>query len=201
MLRRLCSLALLCAVLAPSRATAIPEAQSKKARELYESGRVQYQAEHFQEAYDLFKQAYLLSPSAPLLYNMAASLQSLGRPHEAAEELRGYLRAAPDSPDRAKLESRILALEEAQRLLDRAKPAPVAEPTPHVAPTPVEAPAPLVVATPTAAPPPRHKQKTLIIALSSVGAVLVVGGLGLGLGLGLHDWHTTSTLGTKAGTP
>ncbi len=167
------------------------EAQDKKARELYAEGQAQYSQEHYQAAYDLFKQAYLLSPSPALRYNMASALQGLGRPHEAAEEFRAFLRLKPEDPDKAKIEERIRGLEEAQRLLDAdRKPAP--------------APAATLLATPAASPPVHEggtHRKTVIIVLSTVGAVLVAGGLGVGLGLGLHDWHTGSTLGTQRATP
>jgi tetratricopeptide (TPR) repeat protein len=183
---------ILAAALPGTRAHAT-EAQDQKARELYAEGQAQFRQEHYQTAYDLFKQAYLLSPLPELRYNMASALQGLGRPHDAAEELRAYLRLKPDDSEKANLEARIQGLEEAQRLLDAGKPT---APAPVVAPVSVVAPAP--------APPPREgwtRKKTLITVLSTVGAVVVAGGLGIGLGLGLHDWHTDSTLGTRQATP
>jgi tetratricopeptide (TPR) repeat protein len=94
------------------------EAQDARARELYAKGKAEFDQEHYQAAYDLFKQAFLLSPVPPLRWNMAAALQGLGRPHDAAEELRTFLRLSPHYPDQAKVEARIRVLEEAQRLLD-----------------------------------------------------------------------------------
>src|SRR6185436_16749454 len=102
------------------------EAQDRRARQLYADGESQFRQQHYQAAYDLFRQAYLLSPVPALRYDMAGALQGLGRPHDAAEELRAYLRLKLNDPDKALLEERIQGLEEAQRLLDSdKKPPPV----------------------------------------------------------------------------
>jgi tetratricopeptide (TPR) repeat protein len=169
------------------------EAQDARARELYAKGKAEYTHEHYQAAYDLFKQAYLLSPTPALRWNMASALQGMGHPHEAAEELRAFLRLTPGYADKASVEARIANLDEAQRLLD-------ADSAKKQPPTPV--PVPTLIATP--APPPAHegpRKKALAIALSTVGIIVVGAGLGVGLGLGLHDWHTHSTLGTQQATP
>ena len=175
----------LCALSAPALAT---DRQQSEARALFDEGREQYQHEHFQKAYDLFKRAYLLAAKPELLYNMASALRALGRPSDAAEELRAYLRANPTASDRTVVEDQIRALVEAQRLLS---PPAVALLSP--APSPSDA-----------LREGRGRHRTLVIALSTVGAIVVVGaglGLGLGFGLGAHGDHTSSTLGVIVGTP
>lgn len=176
-------------------AAAATEVQEEEARTLFQSGKAAFAAERYQAAYDLFKQAYLLSPEPALLYNMASALQALGRPHDAAEELRAYLRTRPDVSEREQIETRIRALEEAQRLLDEEKKSaplpPIVEPSPK----------PTIIVVQRKEPPPPPKRNTkLIVILSTVGVVVVGGALGLGLGLGLHDWHTATTLGPKQAT-
>ena len=175
-------------------AAAATEVQEEEARTLFQSGKAAFAAERYQAAYDLFKQAYLLSPEPALLYNMASALQALGRPHDAAEELRAYLRTRPDVSEREQIETRIRALEEAQRLLDEERKSaplpPIVEPSPR----------PTIVMVERRAPPPPKRNHKLVIILSTVGVVLVGGALGLGLGLGLHDWHTATTLGPKQAT-
>jgi tetratricopeptide (TPR) repeat protein len=161
------------------------EVQEQEARSLFAQGQEAYAAQRYQEAYDLFRRAYLLTPAPPLLYNMASALQSMGRPREAAEELRGYLRARPEDDERPAIEERIRSLEEAQRLLDAARPSP--------------APVVMVVARP--AVPPAHPRRKLAIALGTVGVVVTAAALSLGLGLGLQPHPSDSTLGVHKGTP
>jgi len=157
---------------------------------LFVEGEAQYKTEHFAAAYELFKRSCLLFPAPELLYNMASSLQGAGKPHEADEALRSYLRARPDAPDRADFEGRIRALEEAQRLLD-------AERALH-------GPPPALVAMPSSSAlvtTRSRSSRNLAIGLGTTGALLVVGGLAVGLTLGLHDWHSSSSLNTHTVTP
>ncbi|MEO6953391.1 MAG: hypothetical protein ABI321_16440 [Polyangia bacterium] len=164
------------------------EAQEQHARALFVEGSTAFRDSHYDRAYDLFKQSYLLFPAPEFLFNMASALQAAGRPHEAAEALRAFLRVRPDANERVGLESRIRALEEAQKLMDAQRL--------------LHDPAPELVAVPAKAAPPRWtRRKTLITTLATVGGVLVVGGIAAGITLGLHDWHTSSALGTHSVTP
>lgn len=95
------------------------EQEDKEARRLYDQGRTAYRKHEFQSAYDAFRQSYLLSQRPELLFNMSSALKALDRPHDAAEELRAYLRLVPAATDRAEIEQRILTLEESQRILER----------------------------------------------------------------------------------
>src|SRR5439155_13728619 len=100
-----------------------------------------FESHDYQHAYDGFRQSYVISQRPELLFNMSAALKQLGRPHEAAEELRAYLRVVPNAADRKEIEQRILTLEETQRLRDREKPPAPAKVEPPL-PAQVEPPAP-----------------------------------------------------------
>ncbi len=154
-------------------------------QELYDQGERAYRSGQFQIAYDLFKQAYLLSKPPALLYDMASALEGLSRPHDAAEELRAYLRAQSVEPRRAAIESRIRALEEAQRILDaellRRMP-PVLQPL-----------------------PPRErgwsrKKIALTVVSSLLGAAPIGAAVGVGLALA-GPGYPASTLGSHRATP
>src|SRR5579859_5671310 len=155
------------------------------AKQLYSDGRQAFEQRDYQRAYDLFRRSFMISSEPALLFNMASSLQKLGRPREAAETLRAYVRTAPDDPDRPAIERRILALEEQQRLLD-------AERLPSRA---------LVVVAVVAAPPPHRSRRGVVIALSvagvAVGAIVV--GLAVGLTVGRAPDFTSSPLGAHPG--
>jgi tetratricopeptide (TPR) repeat protein len=167
------------------RAVASPIDRMGRARELYTRGATQYAAQQFSPALDLFKQAYLVEPSPALLFNMAACLERLERPHDSAEELRAYLRAQPDAPNRSEIESRVRGLEESQRLIDadRLK----------------NAPPQLIAVTP---PPSKWPRKRILeLALPLVGVIVVGVALGVGLGIGLQPHYPSSSLQTQVVTP
>ncbi len=160
------------------------EAEERRARGLYESGREDYVAQRYAPAYDKFRQAYLLSKAPELLFNMASALERLGRPRDAAEELRAYLRAQPEATTKADIEARIRGLEEAQRIIDAAPPPPAA-----------------LLSLPERSPA-RARRRTLAIALGTAGGVVLVGvALGVGLGIGLRPRYPDSLLGAYAATP
>jgi tetratricopeptide (TPR) repeat protein len=200
---------------APARAD---EVRDREARALYADGKTAFESRRYDDAYKLFKRAYLTSQQPALLFNMASCLQELDRPREAADELRTYLRLAPDDPDRPAIERRILALDEKQRLLDaergprethapprethappRETHAPPRETPPSL--TPRETPPAHGVLFNEPEPRPRRSRRGLVIGLGVAGAV-VVAAIAVGLGVGLtsgSDFHA-STLGTHPGT-
>jgi tetratricopeptide (TPR) repeat protein len=155
-------------VCAPARAD-----QDEDARVLYESGRVAFEQGHAQQAYDAFRKAYMISQRAALLVNMAAALEQLDRPHDAAEALRSYLRVVPDDTDRPRIELRIRALEEKQRLLDEDRRA-------HAPPPPPPPSLTLVVPVP---PPPAPPPKPPIYKRWWLWAI--VGGVAAGTAVAL----------------
>jgi tetratricopeptide (TPR) repeat protein len=195
---------LLATLALPGRARADRE---QRARQIYTEGEKAYQANDYQKAYDDFKQAYILSQQPALLYDVASALQGLGRPHEAAEALRTYLKQVPSDPDRPAIEKRIAGLEDAQRLLDAEKSRPPA--TPAVAPAvPPAALAPTVPAAALSAAvskvEAREKRKRTIAIVATVVSVALAGAaVGLAVGLTQHSVEppTKSDLGPVMSTP
>jgi tetratricopeptide (TPR) repeat protein len=168
---------------------AVANEAEDRARALYATGKSAFEAGHYEEAEQQFRAAYLLAHAPGLLYNMGMALELAGRPHDAAEALRAYLRAENDAPSRAPIEARIRGLEEAQRLLDsdrlRAQP-PALRDLNHDLDLQQH----------------HERKKRLAIGLGVGLGVVVVGvALGLGLGLGLRSAPTASTLGTQRATP
>jgi tetratricopeptide (TPR) repeat protein len=169
--------------LCPAAARAGEPAESR-ARALYAAGQEAFVAGRYPEALERFRQAYAVLPAPALLYNMASALEPQGQPLEAADKLRAYLHAFPDAPDRLEIESRVRALEEAQRAIDAAK----LKGTP---PRLLEL-----------APDPRAARRRKIVAtVTAIGVTLAVGAVGLGLGLGLKQDYPDSTLHTQRATP
>jgi tetratricopeptide (TPR) repeat protein len=183
------------------------EAAEERAKALYSTGRAAYNDGKYQVAYDAFKESFRLSHQPALLYNVASALQGLGRPHDAAESLRSFLRLQPSDPERPQIEERIRTLEEEQRLLDlERKPAPAPAPG-VVAPSraPKGLPPPALPAAPSesaSAPVPDHRRRNAIIIGVTVGAAVVTA-VALGLAFGLQtttDPLTPSNIGPLKGT-
>ncbi len=132
-------------------------AQVRKAKQLFQQGRVEYQAGQFQKAIDDFLAADKLKPSPALMYNVAQAYEKLGDPNHAVEYYQDYLVRAPQATDREAVKATI------QNLQAKLQAAPAAAPMAPVAPvvvlaSPVGAPVPSPTAEPTpaspAAPPP-----------------------------------------------
>ncbi len=113
------SLIALVLLLSIARPTLADESRDSEARRLYDLGKTAFEKHDWDTAYTQFRNAYMISQRPALLFNMASALKEGGRPGEAAETLRSYLRVVPSTPDRQPIEERIVALEEAQRILDR----------------------------------------------------------------------------------
>jgi hypothetical protein len=89
----------------PSPGTSDREAEVK-ARELYRQGLAHYNLAEFDAAINKFKSAYTLSPEPELLFNLGQAYR-FRRPPECTQALwhfRAYLRAKPESPQRAAVE-------------------------------------------------------------------------------------------------
>jgi hypothetical protein len=153
------------------------------ARRLFAEGREAFGHEQHDVALDRFQRAYLLVRSPALLYDMASVLEAAGRPHDAAEKLRAYLRAAPADGEAAVIEARARALDEAQRLLDaqilKAHPPRLLE----------------------LAPPPRWTRRQTVATVLGVLGGLVAGGVAVGLVLGLRPGYSATTIPTQRVTP
>jgi len=160
-------------------------AQQRRGHDTYLLGEAAFKRGEYQVAFDHFREAYLLAPLPEILYNMASAQEALGRPGEAADGLRAYLRASQDRAERIAIESRIRGLDEAQRLLDVER---------------LKREGPKLLAVP--ATDQRAARRTrLVIGLSVTAGILVAGGVAFGLGFGLRPQHTDSTLQTQRATP
>jgi tetratricopeptide (TPR) repeat protein len=162
------AIACVCAVLAFA-GTAL--AQDDEARSLYQRGENAYVEGRYEAALAMFEEAYSLSARPQLLYNLANTLERLGRVAEAIAKLREFLPHAPDSL-RSVVERRIQALEErearrAQEQSDRE----AAEAQANAQPTP----------TPT--PPPSAGASIPWGPIILYGVAGIAGGIGIGTGV------------------
>lgn len=106
-------------LLCPERAFAAgdkPQASSaaqplEVARARYRQGVEAYQAGHYRESIDYFLEADRVSPSAALSYNIALAYEKIDDPAAALRWYRDYLRRAPDTKDRASVETIIQSFE------------------------------------------------------------------------------------------
>ena len=179
------------------------ERDEAEARQLFLDGKAAFERRDFATSLELFKHSYLVSHASALLFNMAAALEGMGRPHEAAEELRAYLRVEPTDADRPAIEQRAQALEEAQRILDQQRAPPPSSTVAPLAPPPETRPPPAIVLAPPPAAEPARSRRPLYVGLAVAGAVvIVVAAIAIGLAAsgGSSTDFSASTLGTHAGT-
>jgi tetratricopeptide (TPR) repeat protein len=208
--RLVAGLFILAALAAPARAD---EAREEEARRLYKEGRAAFETHDWDTAYLRFRDAYMISQRPALLFNMASALKEGGRPSEAAETLRSYLRLVPDAPDKNEIQERILTLEESQRIMDREKQRKAdqeaarraAERAPPVlAPVVAPQPTPSPVVAPVSDEPARRARRRkigLAVGLSVGGVVVIAVALGIAAGVSQDVPNTPGTLGIWNGTP
>lgn len=111
------------------------QTDDERARAHFEAGTSYFNEGEYADALREFNRSYDLSHRPELLYNIALTHQFLGEPAEAARQLRAFLAAVQDVPNREALEHRVEALER------QAAGGEVAETdTPEGEPAPVEAP-------------------------------------------------------------
>jgi len=96
-----------------------PKKTDKKARELFEKGRVAWDEGRFREAWEFWHHSYRLSRRPELLYNVGQAADRLRMDREALEAFRLYLAKNPDAANRKEVENRIRILE---REVDSASP-------------------------------------------------------------------------------
>lgn len=109
--RALFVLALALCASAPADAQTTTSRSEQRARELFEQGRVAYDAGRFDDAVVAFREAYLLSGRPALLYNIGQSELRLERHALALEAFEGYLRQSPDDAAlRSEVEERVRVL-------------------------------------------------------------------------------------------
>jgi hypothetical protein len=105
---------------APQSAMSQKEAD-KRARELFEKGRVAFADGQYRDAWEHFRDAYKLSKRPALLYNVGQSADRMRMDREALEAFRLYLKKLPEAENRKEVESRVRWLEE--RLANEGAPA------------------------------------------------------------------------------
>ncbi len=132
----------------PTAATPPPgvsQANDDTARGLYQAGKAAYEAGNFKEALGFFEQAYQHSPRPGFLFNIGQVADRLRQDDKAITAFKAYLDQVPRADNRAEVQQRLSALEEAKRQREAAAAAPAA-PTTTRAPAPASAPSPTTVA-------------------------------------------------------
>ena len=102
---------------APARATVVARATrpvrdpAAEAKAHSSRGTTFYNLGRFAEALAEYEAAYMAIQDPPFLFNVAQCHRKLGHSQEAIDSYRGYLRVAPNAPNRAEVERRIDELE------------------------------------------------------------------------------------------
>lgn len=137
----------------------------------FEIGTKAYANGEYETALRRFQDAQGLYPSPNFHYNIGQCYEALERPQQAIDSYSAFLRAVPDTPDKANIESKIARLE--KRVEDeRAAPGP-AEPATGPTPTPTDA--------PSRKQPGRAMLATGVVLTGLGSAVAIGGGLGFGM--------------------
>src|SRR5262245_58294103 len=109
------SLLLACAVLlstaAPAQAQSQPIGNKKKALELYDKAKIQYDLGHWKQAIELWVQAYETYNAPEFLFNIAQAYRQDGNCERALFFYRRYLATRPNAPNRAEVEGFMKELE------------------------------------------------------------------------------------------
>ena len=87
-----------------------PEAVAS-AKQHFNQGNRHHELGHYQEALSEFEAAYMAVPDPVFLFNIAQCHRKMGHDKEAIEFYKSYLRNAPNAPNRADVQKRILELE------------------------------------------------------------------------------------------
>lgn len=92
-------------------ASPAPDSVAEAARRHYQRGAELYKEGDFGPAWLEFSTAYQLSPKPGLLFNMARCEVKLGRPRDAIQHFRDYLKESPSDPDAVGIRSEIAELQ------------------------------------------------------------------------------------------
>jgi tetratricopeptide (TPR) repeat protein len=153
------------------------QSSDEQARDLFQRGDSAYVEGRYEAALGLFQEAYQLSQRPRLLFNIANTLERLGRVPDAIEALRRYLPEATET-ERPVVERRIASMEERESRR-RAMEERDDEET-RVRP----------------APPPAAEVRSQQSAPVGPIVVMVLGAAGVGAGIGLGVW--SGDLGSAA---
>jgi tetratricopeptide (TPR) repeat protein len=171
---RLLGVLLSLALLAPPATAWARPSDEKQAQQLYNQGRRAYRDQDYERAAQAFEAASRLSSDPIYLYNLAQARRKQGRLQDAVTAFEGYLKAAPDAPNRAAVQRTLSELR--GQLPPVPAPTPVApEPTP---PTPAPAPTPAPVAETS---PGRPALFWVGLGGMIAGVALLGGGIGVGV--------------------
>jgi len=88
------------------------EKAADKAKKHYKQGTVFYNAGDFDKAIQEYLEGYRTKPDPVFLFNVAQSYRQLGNHEKALFYYKGYLREAPDAPNRAEVEERVRDLDD-----------------------------------------------------------------------------------------
>jgi len=195
--RRLAVAALALSVCLAAGNVARADDDTAAAREHYQKGTSYYDLGRYPEAIHEFEAAYELKNDPALLYNLAQSHRLAGNTEQALHFYRTYLRRVPKVSNRAEIEERIAALEQAlaqkgpttSTTTGQTTPPPpdtgpgggVTPPPPPPPDTTGTPPGPTSFVTATAAPPPRNNQARILeyagIGAAGLGGLLFVVGI------------------------
>jgi tetratricopeptide (TPR) repeat protein len=139
----------------------LSEADKKRALELYQKGRADYDVGDYDAAIDSFKKAYQISGGALLIFNVAQAYRLKGDCPRALETYRHFVRLGPGSPLRPEADTHIREL--AVRCAPPPAPASLVQPTPPAT----------VALTTTPSQPSTWQGRGLTLGLLGSGVVLL----------------------------
>jgi tetratricopeptide (TPR) repeat protein len=85
-------------------------AAEARALELFDESERAYENGRFQDAVDLLRRSYALKREPVVLYNLARAYEGLGDSERAVGAYEDYLKAQPETKDRASIEQRVATL-------------------------------------------------------------------------------------------
>jgi hypothetical protein len=148
----------------PARAD---EAQTQRAKELFQQGTTLFNIGEFDKAIEAWQQGYKERPDPGFLYNIGQAYRLKGDGPKAIFFYRGYLRNSPKAANRADVEAKIAALQKGgaeehvppattppSTTAPAATPPPVTTAPPKTSPAPRPMPAPVPARPAAVAPPP-----------------------------------------------
>jgi tetratricopeptide (TPR) repeat protein len=180
-----------------------------QAKRYFTSGRQHFDLGEYRDALRDFKEGYRLKDDPVFLYNIAQCHRLLNENNEAIHAYKIYLTRAPDAPNRAEVERKIAALQEAVASQEKAASTPpsgvLAPDRSATAPPVVESPPPdnKAVETPSTGAnetltktAPARQERTPVYKKwwlwTAIGGVVVVGAA-VGLGVGLSRSGSSGT--------
>jgi tetratricopeptide (TPR) repeat protein len=159
-----------------------------KAKKLFASGSRHFDLSEFDAALRDFKEAYRLKDDPVFLFNIGQCHRALHQPEDAILAYRSFLRRRPDTPNRADVEQKIVALEQEQREKEAQKKRDADAAAAAAAAAAPTAPAVEHIVAPPPKKTPVYKKWWLWTAVA--GGVVAIG-LGVGLGVGLTRGRST----------